>query len=180
MKLRIIGGKDGGKHIKTRQHPNLRPTPQKVKEALFDIIGDIQGNRFLDIFAGTGQIGIEALSRYAAFVTFVEKENIFTKKINENINARENCKIIQGDVYKFLLKGKDDPYNIIFADPPFFLSMYEKIFETLRYCEMLADNTLLILEHHHTVELPENVPPWQQTDCRRYGDILLAFYMKKN
>jgi len=150
---------------------SLKPTTGLVKNALFNILGNIRGLEFLDLFAGTGQIGLEA-ERRGAKVNFVE----IHKKRAEDIKRKTKGKVYTGDVLKVLPRlGK---YDIIFADPPY---AYDKYKELLKEAiEHLNEGGLLIIEHFKKVDLKPLTPEGLEfEESRTYGDTTLSFFRKK-
>ena len=155
---------------KKRGFKDLKPTTGLVKNALFNILGNIKDLEFLDLFAGTGQIGLEA-ERRGARVAFVEKH----KKRAEDIKKKTKGKVYSGDVLKVLPRlGK---YDVIFADPPY---NYDKYKELLREAlNHLSEGGLLIVEHFKKVDLKPLTPEGLEVeDERTYGDTVLTFFRK--
>ncbi|MDI6840352.1 MAG: 16S rRNA (guanine(966)-N(2))-methyltransferase RsmD [bacterium] len=146
--MRITGGEVGGRRIKVPR--GIRPTQDKVRTAIFNILGDrIKDVKFVDLFAGSGSVGIEAISRGASEVIFVEKSRKVVSVLNENLKSlgyMEKSKVINGDALKVKLKTPD----IIFADPPYDMGFAKKVIDL-----WLISKRLLILEHskHEKVDL---------------------------
>ncbi len=155
---------------KRKGFKDLKPTTGLVKNALFNILGNVSGLDFLDLFAGTGQIGLEA-ERRGANVTFVE----IHKKRLEDIRKRTKGKTYLGDVLKVL--PRLGSYDIIFADPPY---SYDKYKELLRLSlEHLNEGGLLIVEHFKKVDLKPFTPKGLEVEEERtYGDTVLTFFRK--
>ncbi len=148
----------------------LRPTSNKVKQALFNILYDVSGLTFADLFAGTGEIGITAMKKGAEFVYFVEKDKKRAQKIKEKIlNLSGNCKVVSTDALRFLnsFEGKID---IIFADPPYNYRHYDKLIKLA--LEKLSDEGVFVLEHRAD-------RTFNADDERRYGDTSLSFWRKE-
>jgi 16S rRNA (guanine966-N2)-methyltransferase len=156
---------------KRKSFKNLKPTTGLVKNALFNILGNIKGLAFLDLFAGTGQIGLEAEKR-GAKPTFVE----IHKKRAEDIKKKTKGKVYTGDVLKVLPKlGK---YDIIFADPPYAYNKYKGLLKEA--VEHLNEGGLLIVEHFKKVNLEPLTPEGLDfEESRTYGDTVLSFFRKK-
>ena len=145
----------------------LRPTKSIVKNAIFNILGDIEGVKFLDLFAGTGQVGLEA-ERRGAKVIFVEKN----KKLAQGIKKKtKSGKVIVGDAFRFLEKSREK-YHVIFADPPYVLS--DKDYERLIRLALskLKEGGVFILEH-------EKRRHFNAEEERQYGDTLLSIWTKE-
>ena len=153
--------------VKKRNLNYLRPTKSIVKNAIFNILGDISGLKFLDLFAGTGQIGIEAEKR-GAKVIFVEKNKNLAREIRKKT---KEGKVITGDAFKFLEKNKEK-FHVIFADPPYILSEkeYEKLIKLALY--NLEEGGVFILEH-------EKKKHFNAPEERQYGDTLLSIWTKE-
>jgi 16S rRNA (guanine(966)-N(2))-methyltransferase RsmD len=150
---------------KASQKQKLRPTSELVKTALFNMLGDIEGLSFLDLFAGTGQIGLEAESR-GAHVVFVEKN----RKLAESIRAKTGGKVFVSDALKFL-SSWDEQFDIIFADPPYAYEFYDKLIELC--IKRLKRGGIFVLEHGKKLNLP--------CDKRKvYGDTVLSIWRKED
>jgi len=148
----------------------LRPTSSKVRQALFNILYDITDSRFLDLFAGTGEIGITALKKGAGFVIFVEKD----RKRAENIRKKaskfsKNFQVVSADALRFLKTYRGEPFDIIFADPPYSYRYYDKLIDTA--LKMLKDGGVFILEHRADKSFGAQ-------EERKYGDTVLSFWRK--
>ncbi len=153
--------------MKKRDLSYLRPTKSIVKNAIFNILGDISELKFLDLFAGTGQIGLEA-ERRGAKVTFVEKN----KKLAQEIRKKtQGGKVIIGNAFKFLEKTQEK-FHVIFADPPYILS--DKDYERLIKLSLskLEEGGVFILEH-------EKKKHFNAPEERQYGDTLLSIWTKE-
>ena len=157
---------------------NVRPTPGRVKEALFSILApQLEGARFLDLFAGTGAIGIEAVSRGAGAVVAVEAHRETAHAIREAVDELgigKKLTVVAAPVDRALyrLEGK---FDIVFADPPYASELPVKMFELLRERELLAPEALVIFEHSARTILPE-LPGYRSTREEVYGDVALAFF----
>ncbi|MCX7738227.1 MAG: RsmD family RNA methyltransferase [Hydrogenothermaceae bacterium] len=156
---------------------DLRPTSNKVLQALFNILYSVRGKIFLDLFAGTGQVGLTALKKGTDFVVFVEIEKYRSKKIEiecEKFGFSERFKVYSVDVLYFLKKEKDQVYDIVFADPPYNYRSYDKLIEDC--LRVLKKDGIFILEHrssggfHSYKELVY--------DERVYDDTKLTFWRK--
>ncbi|SNZ10095.1 16S rRNA (guanine(966)-N(2))-methyltransferase RsmD [Persephonella hydrogeniphila] len=148
----------------------LRPTSSKVRQALFNILYDITGSRFLDLFAGTGEIGITALKKGADFVIFVEKDKKRAEKIKRNASKySKNFKVVSTDALKFLKSYKGEHFDIIFADPPYNYRYYDKLIDMA--LKKLREGGVFILEHRTDKSFGAE-------EERRYGDTVLSFWRK--
>ncbi|MEW6087209.1 MAG: 16S rRNA (guanine(966)-N(2))-methyltransferase RsmD [bacterium] len=159
----------------------LRPTQNKVKQAIFNIFqNEIINSEFLDLFAGTGQIGIEALNHGAKNIVLVENNPVLIKKLNE-INADKKIEIVKKDVFfaigNFYRQNKK--FDFVFADPPYHENLYDKILTELEKHDILNTQGRLILEHYWRENLPEETPVFKVWQKKKYGDTVLTIYKKK-
>jgi 16S rRNA (guanine(966)-N(2))-methyltransferase RsmD len=164
--------------------PGLRPTAARVKEALFSIIADLVPNaQVLDLYAGTGALGLEALSRGAREVMFVENQESSINVLRKNIqdcSLTECCTIIAEDVETFLT-NPSSPYDtttfdLVFADPPYEISNLESLLSKLDAAQRVTKNGVVVLEHFKKTSLPLQTGRLQQSRQSRYGDTMLSFY----
>ncbi|MFC0014237.1 MULTISPECIES: 16S rRNA (guanine(966)-N(2))-methyltransferase RsmD [Allobacillus] len=160
--MRVISGKYKSHPIKTVSNKKTRPTSDKVKEALFHSIGPyFQGGTALDLFAGSGALGIEALSRGMDHVIFVDKDYQANKLIKENIRQlklTEQCEIYRTDAFRAIKAAgkRDKKFDYVFLDPPYGKISFDDIFENLHDAKVLADNALIVCEHNQDEVLPES------------------------
>jgi len=180
--MRIITGQYRSRLLKTPK--GIRPTEDRVRKALFDILGDVSGLTFLDLFAGSGSVGLEALSQGAQEVVFVENLRPASLAIEENIKAlgcQDQARIICQDAFRAvenMVKNKQK-FDLIFLDPPYYLGIAEKILQTLGDCDILHQSGYIIIQHFKKDPVAEkagNLALWRQ---ERYGDSVLSFYSKK-
>ncbi len=178
-KLRVIGGIAKGKRLKTRKSKDLRPATDFVKEALFNIIAPrVPNSIFLDLFAGTGSIGIEALSRGAQEVVFVEKDPQNAALIQENLKITgflAQAQIYRCDAFKALnlLKKREYGFDLIFVDPPFKQGLVAPTLNCLYRLKLLRPGGLIITRSAFGEEITANTLPVRE---ERYGDSVLRFY----
>ncbi len=157
-----------------------RPITDRVKAALFDILGKkVEGALFLDLFAGTGSVGIEALSRGARKATFVEKDPAVIRILQENLRRtglEDRAEIVQGDVFKFLEGKGSRAYDIIYLAPPQYLGLWARTLLLLDKTEHLCPDGLVVAQifPKEYEELP--LEKLKLKDKRRYGSTLLCFY----
>lgn len=148
--MRIITGKAKGTVLKTPAGEETRPTADRVKEAVFSMIQfELEDRTVLDLFAGSGQMGLEALSRGAKSATFVDKSKLaisFIKENAEKAKLTDNATVIQSDYLTFLKKNVGLRYDIIFLDPPYALKFYKPAIETLLEYGYLKPSTLIVCE----------------------------------
>ena len=164
--------------VSSPKGPNIRPTPGRVKEALFSIIGPrLEGSRFLDLYAGTGAIGFEAASRGAKSVTSDEGHRETAHAIEEaaqNLGITRKVTVVAAPVDRALYR-LEGPFDLIFADPPYADEVPTRMFELLRERKIPADDALIILEHSARMILPE-IPGYRCAREEVYGDVALAFF----
>ena len=149
--MRVIAGKAGSLPLRTMTGLNTRPTTDRIKETLFNMIADqVPGSRFLDLFSGSGGIGIEALSRGAAAAVFVENNRQALRCIHENLNFTRLApqgRVLAGDVIQTVqdMNG-EKPFTIIFMDPPYDNDLEKRVLEVLRHNSIADPDTLIIIE----------------------------------
>ena len=179
--MRIIGGDAKGRSLHVPGRSKVRPTSDSVKEALFNILSPGQGKTFLDVFAGSGNIGIEALSRGASWAVFIEKNptlSLFIKKnlLQCGVDGRYEIMDMEAKKAIPILQKKGAHFDIIFADPPYEEGRVE---ETLCYFtdgKLFSEDGLLIIQHSVREALrPGPAKELILTDQRRYGDTILSF-----
>ncbi len=179
--MRVISGKYRGRTIQGPKHKGLRPTADRVKEALFNIIGArIDGAAFLDLFAGTGGVGIEALSRGAQAVVFSDVNPQSIKLLRQNlsfIDPEDNVRVLQLRAEKTLeLMAKEkQQFDVIFVDPPYEAGLFEKTVRAIKELDVLKDDGILVVEHPNKIRDFLEEVPFVQLSTRSYGDIALTF-----
>ena len=180
MNIRIIAGIFGGRTIKAPEGKITHPMSDRVRGSLFNIIGEnIKGAEVLDIFAGTGSLGLEALSRGAKNVTFIERDRIANKILNENIETLGLSSITnttQIGASTWIDKNEKKIYDIIFADPPYNNLQLSTV---SRLGGLLKPNGLMVLSYPGSGEVPP-VDGVVVVDNRSYGTAALAFYRPKS
>ncbi len=176
--MRIIGGKFKGRVVKFPKSNLVRPTTDKVKESLFNYLIhsiDFEDIFVLDLYAGSGSLGLEALSRGAAEVHFVEKDYNVSRVLKENIsslNADENCKIYRMDAVRFSRMKCEHKYQIILADPPFFKNEIHKVVENVLSNRILDDDGLMLVERSIQTKA-EDEENFKCKAFKRIGDSLI-------
>lgn len=181
--MRVITGTAKGRRLKEVPGDTTRPITDRTKEALFSILGTwIVDLRILDLFGGTGAVGIEALSRGAAHVTFVERAPIAQKIIRENLQATkliEGAKIVKGDAFKTLAGGHSQPYDLIYIAPPQYKEMWIKALEMVdERPDLLTEDGIAIVQIHPKEFRELDLQTLVLYDKRKYGSTLLCFYEK--
>lgn len=179
--MRVITGAARGRKLFTPDGMDIRPTADKVKEAIFSIIQfDIEGRRALDLFAGTGQLGIEALSRGAESCVFVDESRAAIKLIEKNIQITglQGAKVAQAEAMSFL--SSSEKYDLIFLDPPYSKSLLENALERISAFDKLSSGGIIICEYPVGKELPEMQEPYGKLKTYKYGKITITVYTKSD
>lgn len=179
--MRIIGGEFRGRRLKSVKGRTVRPTADRVRESLFNILSvRCQDAVVLDLFAGTGALGIEALSRGAASAVFVDINQISLRTLSENIRScmlMERCGVIRWDIRKNLncLKPYPFVFNLIFMDPPYQQNFLIPTLDNLLKSNSLAPNALIVIEHSAAEELAPPPDSFKVEDQRKYGKTIISF-----
>ncbi len=188
--MRIIGGRNRGLKLARPRGREVRPILDRVRESLFGVLrNEVPGARVADLFAGTGVIGIEALSRGAEFCVFVERDPSCIRTISENLRRarlEDRSRVIRADAFRAVgLVGESGPCGLVFVDPPYRLVRGERNHE--RVCRLvaelgepglLADGGTVVLRCPDDVHVPSHVGALTQVDRRRYGSMRLAFFRR--
>jgi 16S rRNA (guanine966-N2)-methyltransferase len=183
--VRVIAGEFKSRKLRTLDGQVTRPTSDRLKETLFNLVQSrIADAAFLDCFAGSGSIGIEALSRGAEFVVFVEESPRAVKVIRQNLALLDEdgtlrCQIL-GQKAQAALKSLERTgrkFDIVFLDPPYAdADQYPRVFEQLQNCELLSDEALVVAEHSKFLALPAQVMHLERRREVRQGDSVLSLY----
>jgi 16S rRNA (guanine(966)-N(2))-methyltransferase RsmD len=179
--LRVISGSARGRRLKTVPGDTTRPITDRVKESLFNILGpDIQESVILDLFAGTGAVGIEALSRGAKFVRFIDKFRLPIKVVRENLQITglaDKAQVLQRDAFSVLKGEIDQKFDYVYIAPPQYEGMWLRALELLddRPGLMVEDAWVIVQIHPKEYE-PVSLKNLVEFDQRRYGSTLLIFY----
>lgn len=182
--MRIIAGDFKGRKLIPPKNDRIRPTADRVKEAIFSMISfRVFDSLVLDLFAGTGNLGLEALSRGAQHVTFVEKSVDSIKILNQNIKLLgqvEKTEVIRGDAINVLskLNGAQTAYDIVFIDPPYREKLYQKILSTIVKYDIIKDEGLVIVEHPIDTDINQVCPPLIPINEKRYGKTAVSIFTK--
>ncbi len=180
--LRIMGGTLKGSRLKSLKGLATRPVQARIREALFSIIGPMDGLRFLDLFAGTGAVGIEALSRGAAEAVFVENGAGQCRIITDNLNALGlSARVIRADVLRTIERPDilEPSFDVVFADPPYEKGLSQKAVKSLLCGELLSPQAILAVTVRRNEKLPDASPGTHLAIDRAYGDTRLAAYVKR-
>lgn len=179
--MRIISGKYRGHQLVAFKADHIRPTTDRVKETLFNKIQfQIEGANVADLFCGTGNLGIEALSREARFCTFVEKNPKSLAITRQNLEKLKvpssEYKIINMDVLAFLKGYKGEPFDVILADPPFTEKMAHEVMEAASQSSGFAEHTIMAIESEKKERMEERYGPLVRYDQKDYGDKYLNLF----
>ncbi len=178
--MRVITGIARGRKLITLDGNDVRPTTDKVKEAVFSSIQfDIEGRRILDLFAGSGQLGIEALSRGAESATFIDLNSDAISAIRQNLENtgfQDNAKVLRADFFSFCASTKDT-FDIVFLDPPYREDLLARALNAVQ--NVMSDYGIIICEHPTDVDLPQTVGEFKNYKKSKYGKIAVSFYRKE-
>jgi 16S rRNA (guanine966-N2)-methyltransferase len=168
--MRVVAGLAGGRRLQAPAGRKVRPTSERVREALFNSLGSldaVDGATVLDLFAGTGALGIEALSRGAASATFVDADLHAVKAIKDNLRVTglgERARVVHADVFRFLADAPAEPVDLAFADPPYAFDDWPRLLGAVRA-------RLVAIESRTHVALEEG---WRPLRSKRYGDTVIT------
>lgn len=181
--MRIISGKFKGRNLVAFKADHIRPTTDRVKESLFNIIqAEVENSIVLDLFAGTGNLGIEALSRGAQKVTFVESSKKSLKIINENLRELkilEGIEVVDDDAFEFL-KSKPEPrFDLVLIDPPFTEAFGDRIMTELAASQVFADNVTIAIETGVKEPIGKVYGDLKCVTQRVFGDKTLSIFRRE-
>ncbi len=183
--MRISSGDRRGRRVRSPRGRQVRPTSDFLRQAVFNILGiRVQNARLLDLFAGTGAVGLEALSRGASTVTFVERDARAVESLRGNVAAldfADRVHVISGDALPTLghLEAAGELFDIIFVDPPYVRDLASRCMERLAQGGILSENGVLVVQAFHKTALPERDGVLVRFRERRYGESALTFYAKE-
>ena len=180
MTTRITGGEHRGRKLRAARVPRMRPTSERVRAAIFSMIGQatVAGGRVLDLYAGSGALGIEALSRGASRVDFVEGNARLCRSIRQSLDElglTDRARVYRRSVEAALgeLRTK---YEVVFADAPYEDDPWSDVMEKLEGLELLVDGALVVAEHHRRLELEASYGRIVRSRSRRHGDTVVSVY----
>ena len=183
--MRIIAGIYRGRHLKSPPSMEVRPTSDRLRETLFNILAPVITDvRFLDLCAGSGAIGIEALSRGASHATFVDRSRKICGLIESNLDLckipEDQTEVVNDEATDFLhlsVQRKLSPWDIVYFDPPY-KDDYLRVLNMLgsQSSELLTSGGRVVVEHHHKNQLPEQIGHLRRTRVVKQGDASLSFY----
>ena len=179
--MRVISGSARGVQLRTPEGLKTRPTADRVKEAMFSIIQfDIPCSKVLDLFGGTGQLGIEALSRGASVSYFIDESEQACKLIKENLQKTklsDKANVIRSD-YASFLKSTREKFDIIFLDPPYAEVFLENSLKMITEIDILQSSGIIVTERPLGKELPWEFPGFERSRDYKYGNTLITIYRK--
>lgn len=179
--MRVISGSARGRKLKELPGLDTRPTTDRVKESMFNIVQfDIEGRNVLDLFAGTGQLGIEALSRGAARCTFVDQNRAAAAVVRENLDhtrLTDRARVVQAESLGFLTSCREK-FDLIFLDPPYHSDLLERVVKTAAEIDILKEHGIILCESSLEKELPQVCSPYLKGREYRYGKIKLTLYRR--
>jgi 16S rRNA (guanine966-N2)-methyltransferase len=183
--VRIISGKWKGRQLVSFKANHIRPTTDRVKETLFNILQhDIPDSRILDLFGGTGNLSFESLSRGARFVELVESHKISLKIIQENMTklgvTRQDLSVRPMDVFQYLKKYTGDPFDLAFIDPPFTEKLAHEVMEAIAKSKVLRVGGLAIIEAGGQERIDDKYNEFVLLDRREYGDKTASIFRREN
>ena len=180
--MRIITGTARGRNLRTLDGMHTRPTADKVKQAMFNSVQhDIEGRQVLDLFGGSGQLGLEAASRGAAAVTIVENDRKAQQIVAENIRIcklEQVCRLVAGDAIAFLGRQKRESFDLIFLDPPYGGQLLNRALAEICRIDILRQGGIILCESAAEDVLQPLPPPYQVNKTYRYGRICLTAISK--
>ncbi|MGE5248632.1 MAG: 16S rRNA (guanine(966)-N(2))-methyltransferase RsmD [Bacteroidota bacterium] len=184
MSLRVISGEARGRKLRSVPGDTTRPITDRAKEALFDILGgDVIGSSWWDLFAGTGAVGIEALSRGAAFVRFSDRERRAVETIRWNLDhcrLSERAELRLGDAFGLLPARPDRLFDYVYIAPPQYKQMWSQALQALDESPgWLSEEFEVIVQIHPREYRPLELPYLAEVERRKYGSTLLAFYGRR-
>lgn len=181
--MRVISGKFKGRNLVSFQAPHIRPTTDRVKESLFNkLIHEVSEAQVLDLFAGTGNLGIEALSRGAAAVTFVELSTKSLSILKRNLHllgltGSVQVRLFKQDVLRFIKRWKGTPFDLVLVDPPFTEQIAHEVMEAISVSSLLREGGIVVIESGQHEQIEDSYPPYILLDRRSFGDKLLSFFV---
>ena len=180
--MRVIAGQWRGRKLRELPGMETRPTTDKVKESIFNIVQfDIEGRRVLDLFAGTGQMGAEALSRGARWVTFVDSRREAVKVAGENaamVDGAGKSEVLLRDALAYVA-SRPQPFDLVFLDPPYRTGLMEKALEAIVGIDIVTEHGIIVCETAAEETLPEVAPPYEKGREYRYGKIKVTLYHRR-
>lgn len=180
--IRLISGQWRGRKLPVHDVEGLRPTTDRVKETVFNWLAtEVRDSRCLDVFAGSGSLGFEALSRYASYVMMIEQEPKAARQLQTNLNTLQctQAQVICRDALQVLQAGCHEPFELVFLDPPFRKNLLSQVIPLLEQQGWLADRALIYLERERDGEAPAIPPNWQLLKDKQAGQVCYQLYLRE-
>ncbi|MGC8839356.1 MAG: 16S rRNA (guanine(966)-N(2))-methyltransferase RsmD [Anaerolineae bacterium] len=179
--MRVVGGKARGARLLSVPGEGTRPITDRVKTALFGVLGErVQGARVLDLFAGTGSVGIEALSRGAARVVFVDRSPRALRVLRENLRRtglEEGARVVLGDAFRYLART-EEVFDLIYVAPPQYRGLWKQALLAIEESRALAPGGEVVVQIHPKEFEDPGLSRLRLVDQRKYGSTLLCFYQE--
>ena len=180
--MRIIAGKFKGKNLEFRKRRGLRVTSQKVKEAMFSIVGNCcEESVVLDLYCGLGTLGIEAISRGAKEAVFVDVDGHSLKQLTyflDVLGIKEQAETIKRDAIKVIKHLEEDRFDLIIMDPPYHINYEEKTLKAIEKSKILKPNGICIVEHFSQNQIPDRIDTLVKFKEKKYGDTTLSLFKR--
>jgi 16S rRNA (guanine966-N2)-methyltransferase len=182
--MRVTAGTERGRRLRAPRGATTRPTGAKVREAIFNILGPLSQDGVLDLYAGTGSLGIEALSRGAGRAIFIERDARALAALHRNLREfglAARARVIDGGVLSALQRlaaDQTEKFTWVFVDPPYAAGEVEPVLTVLSGGQLLENGAVVIVEHDRRHQPPESVGALEMVDRRFYGDTGLSFYRR--
>ena len=181
--MRIIAGEHRGRPLRAPRRAGIRPTGAYLREAVFNVLtARIPGSRVLDLYAGTGAMGLEALSRGAAVVTFVDRDVLAVEANVARLGLRDRATIVRGEGTRALarLGAAGRRFDVIYADPPYAGDLAGRAVTAVAGAGVLAPGGVLLVEHHHKVRVPEAAGGLRRRRAIRHGETAVTLYERED
>ncbi len=180
--MRITTGSAKGRNLKSVPGLDTRPTADRVKQALFNTVQfEIEGRNVLDLFAGTGQLGLEALSRGAGHAVFVDNSPAALRVIRDNVKATgfsERAEVVLSDYKAFLQSAPKRSFHVVFLDPPYRSGFLNRVMSFIQTFDIVKENGIIICESASSEALPEKLGEFTLYRAAKYGGTALSFYRR--
>ncbi|MBP7980714.1 MAG: 16S rRNA (guanine(966)-N(2))-methyltransferase RsmD [Tolumonas sp.] len=180
--IRLISGQWRGRKLPVHDVEGLRPTTDRVKETLFNWLAtDVRHSRCLDVFAGSGSLGFEALSRYASYVMMIEQEPKAARQLQQNLQTLQctQAQVVCRDALQVLQQPCTEPFELVFLDPPFRKELLSQVIPLLEQQGWLADSALIYLERENEGTPPVIPANWQLLKDRQAGQVCYQLYLRE-
>ena len=181
--IRLISGQWRGRKLPVHDVEGLRPTTDRVKETLFNWLAtDVRHSRCLDVFAGSGSLGFEALSRYASYVMMIEQEPKAARQLQQNLQTLQctQAQVVCRDALQVLQQPCTEPFELVFLDPPFRKELLSQVIPLLEQQGWLADSALIYLERENEGTAPLIPANWQLLKDKQAGQVCYQLYLRES